>query len=150
MVAGKFGNVLLIASVALIALATSTYATGLINYQNVTPTTGVISSQELGVYKDRQCTQNLTSISWGTLHPAGNAVAHMYIRNLGNLNLTLTNELSNWNPLAASNYLAVNWNYTGQVIKPSSVLHLAFTLTVSPNITNISTFKFNINIIAQG
>jgi hypothetical protein len=146
----KLRSIFLVVTCATILFATSAYASGLLSNQSVTPTTGVIANANLGLYKDRSCTQNLTSINWGTIYPASNVTATMYIHNQGTVNVTLQKATSNWNPSTASNYLSLNWNYTGQTIKPADTLHVTFTLAVSPNINSISTFSFNINVTSSG
>ena len=139
------------ASFAVIALVLSTpYAYGLLTSTRTTENTGIIASVNLGVYKDSSCTQNLTTIDWGVLYPSSQNTYHAYIRNQGTANMTLTKTESNWNPINAPSYLLLSWNYTGQVIRPTEKIHVAFKLTVSPTISAVDTFRFNIIITSTG
>ena len=147
----KLRNIILLFIVMSIFSASSAITFGLISSQKITPTTGVFASTGIGIYKDRPCTQNLTSIDWGVIYPSGSVTRHAYIRNLGNLNVTLQMTPSNWNPASASNYLTLSWNYTaGKIIKPQEVIHIMFTLTAKPDVTVSETFQFNIYVTSTG
>jgi len=112
--------------------------------------TGSIQIQttvDIGVYSDSQCTTQLTSMTWGTLEPGANQNVVCYIKNEGNTAMTLSMYASNWSPASAENYLTLNWNYDSTPIDPDEVVQITFTLTVSPDITGITTFGFDITIV---
>ena len=96
-----------------------------------------------------KCTTALSSVSWGTLEPGANKQISCYIKNEGNTPITLGLETSNWNPLTAANYLTLTWNYNNQPINPTNSIAATLTLTVSPSITGITTFGFDISIVAE-
>jgi len=108
--------------------------------------TGVIASAGLGVYSESQCVNNVSSINWGTLSPGQSKSVTVYVKNTGNVKLTLGMTTENWSPQGASAYLVCGWNYTGQQIQPSQVVAVAFTLTVSSSIQGISSFSFDVRI----
>ena len=56
---------------------------------------------------------------------------------------------SNWSPASAENYLALNWNYDSSPISPDAVVQVTFTLTVSSDITGITSFSFDITIVGS-
>jgi hypothetical protein len=105
------------------------------------------TSAEIGVYSNPQCTTPLTSLSWGTLEPGGSQTRDCYIKNEGDTALTLSLETSNWNPTEAASHLTLNWNYNENPVDPDAVVHVTFTLSVSPNIQGITSFSFDINIV---
>jgi len=112
--------------------------------------TGSIQIQttvDVGVYLDSQCTTQLSSMTWGTLEPGANQNVVCYIKNEGNTAMTLSMYASNWSPSSAENYLTLNWNYDSSPIDPDEVVQITFTLTVSPDITGITTFGFDITIV---
>ena len=114
--------------------------------------TGTIQIQTtvgIGVYSDSQCNNPLTSMSWGTLEPGGSQNVVCYIKNEGNTPTTLTMYASNWSPASAENYLTLNWNYDSNPIDIDVVVQITFTLTVSPDITGITTFSFDITIVGS-
>jgi len=112
--------------------------------------TGTVKAIGVGVYWDNQCTNPLSSINWGTLEPGSSTNVTCYIRNEGNSPSNLSMTKSNWNPPNASNYITLNWNYGGQIINPSGVIQVTFTLAVSASIQGITSFSFDITIIGSG
>jgi hypothetical protein len=105
----------------------------------------------IGVYSNSQCTTPLTSMSWGTLEPGGTQNVVCYIKNEGSLPTTLSMYASNWDPesLATSNYLVLSWNYDSNPISPDAAVQITFTLSVSSDITGITTFSFDITIVGS-
>jgi len=103
----------------------------------------------IGVYQDSGCTTPLTSMSWGTLEPGGSQNVVCYIKNEGSTASTLSMYASNWSPASAENYLALNWNYDSSPISPDAVVQVTFTLTVSSDITGITSFSFDITIVGS-
>jgi hypothetical protein len=109
---------------------------------------GRINAIGIGVYSDSTCTQSLTSINWGTRNPGEVAGVSAYVKNIQTVNLTMTLSTSNWNPSIASQYLALSWNYSGQVLTPNQVLHMQFQLSIASNVQGIASYSFDININA--
>jgi hypothetical protein len=112
--------------------------------------TGAVKAIGVGVYWDNQCTNPLSSISWGTIEPGASTNVTCYIRNEGNSPSNLSMTKSNWNPSNASNYITLNWNYGGQLINTGAVIQVTFTLSVSASIQGITSFSFDITIIGSG
>lgn len=114
----------------------------------VTTNTTIVSGVEakgVGVYWDRGCTDKVSSINWGTLEPGSTKSIASYIRNEGNEPMRLILSTSNWNPLQASEYLSLGWNYTyWRLLDPGEVLQITLTLSVFPHIEGISSFSFDI------
>ena len=104
---------------------------------------------QLGVYQDSGCTAPLKSISWGSLNPGSSTNSTMYLRNEGNVAVTLSLQVGNWTPSTAQNYLTLTWNRDGYVLQPNAVVQAVLTLTVSSSITGITSFNFDITITAS-
>jgi hypothetical protein len=100
------------------------------------------------VYWDSECTQKCTAIDWGNLYPGDTNSKTLYIKNVENTPCTLTMTTSNWNPPEAANHITLTWNYNGETLNPNTVLPITFTLHVSPEISGIYSFEFDINITA--
>ena len=115
--------------------------------QTLSSTGSIQTTAGIGVYSDSGCTSPQTSLSWGTLEPGGSQNVVCYIKNEGNTQTTLTMYASNWSPASAENYLTLNWNYDSNPIDIDVVVQITFTLTVSPDITGITTFSFDITIV---
>ncbi|MGB9693302.1 MAG: hypothetical protein ACPLYF_00495 [Fervidobacterium sp.] len=91
----------------------------------------------------------LTSIDWGTLTPNSTKNFHVFAINNGTVPITLNLLTENWNPTNASNFISLSWDYLGDTINPGMQHPIIFTLTVNPDVSNISSFSFDIVIQAQ-
>lgn len=110
------------------------------------PSRGSVKSTNVGVYSDQACTTPVVSIQWGLLEPGAAANQTVYMRNEGNSTITLVMALSNWNPSNASNYIDLNWDYTGQALNINQVIQVTFTMLISENIQGITDFSFDLTI----
>jgi hypothetical protein len=106
------------------------------------------ASVVVGVYSDSGCTTALPSISWGTLDPGGSTNATAYLKNEGNVPVTLTMSTGNWTPSSASSYFTLTWNRQNYVLAVGSVVQATLTLSVSSSISGITNFSFDITITA--
>jgi len=113
------------------------------------PSHGSVKGINVGLYADQACTTPEESIQWGLLEPGATANQTVYIRNEGNSNTTLTMTLSNWNPTNSSNYISLNWNYTGQTLDTNQVIPVRFTLSISENIQGVTDFSFDVTIASN-
>lgn len=103
---------------------------------------------QLGVYQNSNCTTVLSSVSWGTLNPGASTNSTMYLRNEGNVAVTLSIQAGNWTPSGAQNFLTLTWNRNSYVLQPNATVQAVLTLAVSSSITGITSFDFDITITA--
>lgn len=111
---------------------------------------GTVKTVGVGVYWDQALSNPVSSISWGTIEPGSNVNKTVYIRNEGNAAATLSMATSNWSPSGASSYMTLSWDYGGQTLAVNEAKQVKFTLSVSPSITGITSFSFDITIVANG
>jgi len=142
------GTVLVLAVMALV-----TSAVGALVATRTVSNTGNITvvtppSVQLGVYSNSGCTTALSSVSWGTLDPGATSTATIYLKNEGNVPVTLSISAGNWNPSSASSYLTLTWNRDGYVLAVGASVQAVLSLTVSSSISGITTFSFDITITA--
>jgi len=100
----------------------------------------------IGVYYDSMCTNETINIYWGILTPSEVKNVDLFIKNNKNTTMTMTMSTDKWNPLNATNYFSLTWNYTSKQITPYSIIPVKLTLNVSENVTGINDFSFNIII----
>jgi hypothetical protein len=105
-------------------------------------------SAQLGMYSNSACTTPLSSVSWGTIDPGSKATSTLYLKNEGNVPLTLSIQAANWNPTSAQNFLTLTWNRAGYVLAVGASAQAILSLAVSSSISNITNFSFDITIIA--
>ena len=103
---------------------------------------------QLGVYSDSGCTTALSSVSWGTLDPCTTATVTIYLKNEGNVPVTLSISASNWAPSSASSYFTLTWNRDSYVLAVGASVQAVLSLTVSSSISGITSFSFDITITA--
>ncbi len=109
---------------------------------------GRIRAIGVEVFEDPACTSPLIEIDWGVLSAGDLAGVTVYIKNTQNVVFTLTLNTSDWNPPLAADYLSLDWNYTGKVLTPEQVLPVQLTLYVSVHVQNVTSFSFDILVVA--
>ena len=145
--------VLKVSSIAILcALAISVSGTALAFRQNskTVPNSASIKGVGVGIYWDSACTNQTSSINWGMLESGTNKTVKIYVRNEGNTLVTLSKTLQNWNPLTTSNYVTLNWDYSGQTLSVNQVLRVNLTIAVSSTVSGINNLTFDIMITATG
>jgi len=117
---------------------------------NTISSIGTLKAIGIEVYQNENLTERVTTINWGTLEPSDTKTCTIYVSNKGNFPLTLSLSSSNWNPPSASNYLTLTWSYSGQTISAGETVQVTLTLAVSPSITGLSNFGFDITAVGSG
>jgi hypothetical protein len=107
---------------------------------------GSITAVGVGVYSDNACATALSTIGWATLNPGDVKTYTMYVRNEGNVPVTLNMAEGNWNPASASSYITLTWNKENYVLPAGQVVQAVLTLTVSSSVSGVTSFSFDITI----
>lgn len=118
------------------------------NIRVATPPPSPPATVQLGIYSDSNCTTALSSVSWGTLDPGTTATSTIYVRNEGNVPVTLSIGASNWSPSSASSYFTLSWNRAGYVLAAGASVQAVLSLAVSSSISGVTSFSFDITITA--
>jgi hypothetical protein len=131
----------------IIALATtviflSIVTAGLIVTQTI-PTNGTVSTVNLGIYSDSDCTQNYTSISWGTLSPGDSTSRIVYVKNIGTVPVTLTLTTGSWAPTTANSVINLAWDQQNTVLDAGQSIPANLTLSVDSSTGGFTDFSFN-------
>ena len=128
------------------ALTLTTFAA--ISTSKNMPSSGtVITSANLGVYSNSQCTTPLDSINWGTLTPGENTTKTIYVKNTGDgLSLTLSMAASNWTPAGVNGPITLSWNKENVRLQPGESVAATLTLNVSADIVDVSGYNVQITI----
>jgi hypothetical protein len=145
----KLSKGALIAIIATGIVLTVTTA-GLLSMNQVVPSSGNVIAVNVGVYSDSDCTQNLTSIDWGTIAPGNSVTRTIYVKNTGNTQLTLSMTTTNWNPASADGPITITWNREGTTLDAGQVTTATLTLNVSEDINGITNFSVDIVITGTG
>ena len=138
------GIILVIGITGIIA---SVLASGLLTIYRQIPNSGNVKTIGVGVYWDSDCTNNVTSIDWGTLEPGSTRNKIVYIKNEGDTPIMLNMTTGNWDPSVASNYIHLSWNCEGTILDTNTpVVQAVLTLSVSSSVSGVSGFSFDITI----
>jgi hypothetical protein len=134
----------------IIALAaTSIFLTlvtaGIIATQTI-PSNGTVTTINVGVYSDSGCTQNCTSINWGSLYPGNSTSITVYVKNTGTIPITLTMTTNSWTPTNASECLTITWDQEDTILNAGAEVPAHLTLTADLDTGNLTDFSVNIVI----
>jgi hypothetical protein len=127
-------------------IATSALASALLMAsQRITNNGNVdVKAVGVGVYWNSGCTNNVTSIDWGSLEPGEAVDRTVYVKNSGNVPLTLGMTTENWNPSSAADDISFMWNREAYVLPADGVIQAVLTLTISSDIQGTTSFSFDI------
>jgi len=104
----------------------------------------------VGIYWDQNCTNSTLSLDWGLIEPGSNSTVMVYVRNEGDSALSLWKATYNWTPSVASDYMTLDWTYSGRNLSANEVIPIELILNVSPTISGITDFSLDIIITATG
>jgi hypothetical protein len=135
---------------AIIALATTSIfltlvTAGIIATQTI-PSNGTVTTVNVGVFSDEQCTQNCTSISWGIIYPQDTINRTVYVKNIGTVPITLSMSKGNWDPTDASNYLTLTWDQEGEELGVDESVSAILILSTASDTGDLANFSFDIII----
>ena len=89
-----------------------------------------------------------SSIDWGLIEPNSTTIQNVTFINTGNTPVNLTFYTQNWVPSNASQYLTLTWNYNDTILNPTESYTVEFSLFVHPDISGITSFSFEIVVVA--
>src|SRR4030066_365912 len=121
-----------------------------LNVQRAIPSSGLVVAVNVGVYSDAGCTQNLTSIDWGNVYPGGSVPRTIYVKNTGNVPMTLSMTATGWNPAGAAGHINVTWDKENAVLNSGQSSSATLTLSVSQSISGVTSFSMSIVISGSG
>jgi hypothetical protein len=104
----------------------------------------VETSSSLGAYWDAGCSEMVSSLDWGNMTPSQTKNITFYIRNEGLTTVFLSGIAKNWNSITAQGYIRFVFGSDDQRALASEVKKVTCSLTISPEITNITNFSFDV------
>lgn len=125
-------------------------ASGVLVASETVKISGVIASANLGVYSDNACTQRLTAVDWGAISPGASVSKTVFIKNVGNTQVTLSFSATNWSPAVANGQVTASWSHEGVLLSAGQVTSAALTLTVSSSASGFTSFSLDAVITGTG
>jgi len=109
--------------------------------------TGAIKTINIDAFWDLACTNKTTAINWGIMSPGSSKVVTIYVKNIGNVPLTLHLSTGNFVPANAS-VILTTWNIIStNYVQPAQVMPANVTLTVPATISGITNFSYDIILV---
>jgi hypothetical protein len=136
---------LVVIALAIILPASFVFAS--LQYQATISTYGNIMAVGVQFYSDSSGLTATSQINWGTLAPGQTVNVTLYMKSTSNVPVTVSMAVGNFVPASGSGYLACTWNYNG-TINPGQLVPVVFTLVVAGTITGITSFSFDISVVA--
>jgi len=140
-------RIALAAFLAIVFVCVAAAVLGALVARRIISNVGKVKAVGVGVYSDSNCTIPISCIDWGFMEPGSSKQFTVYVKNEGNVPIKLSMEVDNWNPPSASNHLTLSWNRQDQVLGSGDSISADLTLSVSPDISGITSFSFDIIII---
>ncbi len=107
---------------------------------------GDIDAIDVGVYSDENCSDDVSFIDWGNIEPGLVKNVSLFFRNEGTVAADLFLSTDNWSPSNASEFLTLTWDYSGRTLDLFEIVPITLTLQVSPSVSGIKSFSFDIII----
>ena len=142
---------LFVAAACLVGMVVGSAVTfAVLKVQRAIPSMGLVVAVNVGVYSDSACTLNLTSIDWGSVYPGGSVPKTIYVKNTGNAPITLSMTTTSWNPTVAAGQINVAWDKENTVLNAGQSTSATLTLSVSQNVSGVTSFSMNIIVSGSG
>ncbi len=109
---------------------------------------GRIETLGVGVYWDKDCSNPVFYIDWGLIEPGSIKNIPVHIRNEANVPTTILLGSANWDPADASDYITLDWDYSGQVLERNETVKTTLKLLISSSVQNVTDFNVDI-VISQ-
>src|SRR3990170_2390237 len=143
--------VIFVVSACLIGMDVGSAVTlAVLSVQRAIPSSGMIVAVNVGVYSDVACTLNLTSIDWGSVYPGGSVSRTIYVKNTGNVPMTLSMTTASWNPAGAAGQITVAWDKENVILNAGQSTSATLTLSVAQNVSGVTSFSLNIIVSGSG
>ena len=136
---------IIIAIIATGILLTAT-TIGLLSVTEEVSFEGTITTLNVGLFLDQQCTQNCDSMSWGGIYIGESASKTIYVKNTGDATVELSMSMTNWIPESANGPISMIWNRENYILDPNETIQATLTLTISENTIDISNFGYKMLI----
>jgi len=123
---------------AICVVALTVVATALLSDSASIDFSGVITTVDIRA--------SISSIEWGALDPDETATTTFTLYNDGNVPLTLSMSLGNWNPTIAGDYITVSWNRENVVVNAGQNTVATLTIHIASDVAGFTSFSNEIVI----
>ena len=137
-----------IAIVGLCFLLLATCVFAAVTFSKTVSSTGSVTAiGNIAVFSDSTGQTSLNTITWGEVAPGSSITVSIYVKNTGNVPMSLAIATANWVPATYGQYLTISWNYQGQQVQAGNLQKIDVTLA---SVANSPGGSFSANIIITG
>jgi hypothetical protein len=111
---------------------------------------GTVKTVNVGVYWDEGCSDPVSYLDWGVVEPGSQKDLTIYIKNEANVPVTLSLGTVSWDPVEASSYITLSWDYSDQLLELDASIEVTLTLSISSSLHDIDNFNFGVVIAGSG
>jgi len=140
----RFLMVLLVIG-SLVFLASNLIASQLFSFTSIR-SRGDVDAINVGVYWDGNCSSTVSFIDWEGIEPGSVKNVSLFVKNEGTVAADLFLSTDYWSPSNASEFMTLSWDYNGQILDRFEIVFVVLTLQVSPSVSGIKSFSFDIII----
>jgi len=113
------------------------------------PTVAAVEGLRVGVYWDKECTEEVQAINWGVSQPGELETIIVFLRNEWNTPIHLFLNTTDWVPIEAAEWINFDWDYNGQRLDIGDITSVTFKLLVYTDANGIASFSFKTQIIGE-
>ena len=110
---------------------------------------GLVKAVGTNIYQDADCTIALTHIDWGMVEADSTILYEGWLRNEGNVPVTVTLYTENWVPENTSDFMTLTWDCEGASVAVNEVVSCVFALEIYGNVMGITNFGFDIILVGS-
>lgn len=104
----------------------------------------------LGVSHDIFGNQRVEHVDWGLVEPGDTVNVTIFIRNTNLKSVFVDLSTDTWVPEGADTFLSASWDFGEEPLGVGKIRETLLILTVSPDVTGISEFSFDIVFTISG
>ena len=125
------------------------FAYGVSQWQIVIDNTSavIIDSPIMALLDEKSDSTKVSSINWGDVYPDSHVTRTFWIYNdHPEITVKLYMATHNWSPLITASHMILEWDREEYILAPKTSVMAKFTLTISAEVMNITSFSFKIAI----
>ena len=139
-------QIFLVIITIILSVSSAYYTSGLLVTQEVVANSGKILTIGIGVYSDSNCTIPMKALTWGSIIAGTSSNQVIYIKNKGDIPVTLSCAFNSWEPTNIINFISTSWDKENFLLNPGESTKATITMSVKSSITGISNYSFTLII----
>jgi hypothetical protein len=111
--------------------------------------TGTVATINVAGFLEAACITPLSSLTWPPIAAGESSWQLIYVNSTGTIPAVLNLTTTTWTPPEAEALVTYDWDIEGVTINPNSILQANLTLTLAPDMGDVTTFSFTAVVNAE-